>query len=107
MALLKWSKWFYHVEGVYVIKPAGFSGPCKIGRSTNVPGRLATLQAGSPQKLEVYAVYVGGVGVEAKAHAMLAEKRAHGEWFDVTPDEAVRSVVAAGGGIRIELPCVP
>lgn len=61
------------------------NGGCiKIGRTNDVPKRLASLQTASPYPLTVYAVFTGDR--EAEAHRRLDEKfgRLSGEWFEDT-----------------------
>lgn len=67
--------YFIGCEGVPRLK-VGFSGS---------PGvRVADLQVGSPVRLEVIAAYYGTRDDEARLHHLLAEFRAHGEWFHRT-----------------------
>jgi len=56
-------------------------GPVKIGISTNVQGRLASLQTGFPYPLKVLATTPGGEGIEKGLHDIFAEHRLSGEWF--------------------------
>lgn len=58
----------------------------KIGWSDNPKRRLRNLQSGSPVPLRLLAVYEGGHYVEAELHRRFADKRVHGEWFDLGPD---------------------
>ncbi|MFF4732862.1 GIY-YIG nuclease family protein [Streptomyces mirabilis] len=58
----------------------------KIGWSDNPERRLRDLQSGSPVALQLLAVYEGGHYVEAELHRRFADKRVHGEWFDLGPD---------------------
>ncbi len=51
----------------------------KIGWSTNLPGRLATI---NPE--ELLAVEPGGLAVERQRHRQFAHLRTHGEWFQLT-----------------------
>jgi len=69
----------------------------KIGWTDNPERRLRHLQTGSPVPLKILAVFEGGAIVEAKLHCRFAEKRQHGEWFDLGPDPvaAVRPFVKA------------
>ena len=77
---------------VYVIQ--GGHGLFKIGYSTNVPARLATLQTSSPFPLRlVYARRcANALMAEQEAHAALAPYRIAGEWFDVPASVAVAAV---------------
>ena len=56
----------------------------KIGSAINVAGRLANLQCGSPDKLNLLWSGSGGVNAETMAHREMASSRAHGEWFRPT-----------------------
>lgn len=71
----------------------GIKGPCKIGITTSLASRIATLQTGSPTKI----VFLGAVimgdwkacrGFERILHTLLGSKRLSGEWFDIQPPEA-------------------
>ncbi|MFJ8855661.1 GIY-YIG nuclease family protein [Streptomyces sp. NPDC102437] len=70
---------------VYLIGSAA-STLVKIGWSDNPERRLRDLQTGSPLPLQLLAVFEGGAVVEAKLHRRFADKRRHGEWFDLGPD---------------------
>lgn len=63
----------------------------KIGYTTRSPGeRLAALQTGSPEPLEVLAVLApASLADERAIHRALAAHRLHGEWFDREPVEAL------------------
>lgn len=101
-----------HFAVVYVIA-SGPEGPSKIGFTSNLQERLAGLQTGCWMKLGVYHFRLcifqsGGAGyktmraalsaaaraVERKAHAALSEMdfALHGEWFDVSVDEAIQVI---------------
>lgn len=69
---------------LYFIVSAG--GPIKIGVSSDVEGRLRTLQTAHPYKLEVACVIEGGWELEPHYHARFAEHRLHGEWFSPHQD---------------------
>lgn len=71
---------------VYLIGPVHGAGPWKVGMSTDVRKRLATLQTGSPEPLRVYWAVPGGRALETRLHRTLAPWRKHGEWFDLGPD---------------------
>ena len=80
---------------IYVIGPA--EGPQKIGLSGDVEKRLQTLQTGFPQDLIVHhkePIEAKRVRIlEKKIHTELSYKRARGEWFNMTPQEAKEFVV--------------
>ncbi|MEU0034647.1 GIY-YIG nuclease family protein [Streptomyces sp. NPDC006333] len=58
----------------------------KIGWTDNPERRLRHLQTGSPVLLQLLAVFEGGAIAEAELHRRFADKRRHGEWFDLGPD---------------------
>lgn len=63
---------------VYFIHCDGF---IKIGSTTRVEYRLATLQVANPHQLDVLLVEDGGEKREAELHKEFAEYRVRGEWF--------------------------
>lgn len=65
-------------ECVYVIRQGGY---IKIGYTTTLETRLASLRTGSPQPLRIIAVLNGGRRLEATLHGLFAEYRREGEWF--------------------------
>jgi Meiotically up-regulated gene 113 len=81
-------------EYVYLIGSKATS-LVKIGRSTNVPGRLAALQSGSPINLAVLWQTKGGAELEAALHRHFKAQRTHGEWFDFPDRDAATQVVSA------------
>ncbi|WP_078531189.1 GIY-YIG nuclease family protein [Streptomyces sp. PsTaAH-124] len=58
----------------------------KIGYTDNPERRLRHLQTGSPLPLQLLALFEGGCITEAALHRRFADKRRHGEWFDLGPD---------------------
>lgn len=67
---------------VYAIR-AGVDGPVKIGTTTQDPlRRLTDLQTGSHEQLRLIWHYFGGVPAERHLHAMFADFRLRGEFFD-------------------------
>lgn len=80
-------------RSLYVI--GGETGPQKIGISTDVGGRLAALQSHSPHVLVAHHQAQPASDarlVERVAHQLLAAKRLHGEWFDVSIAEAITAI---------------
>jgi hypothetical protein len=70
---------------------------CKIGISTNVVVRVAQVQTGCPTR--VVAMYatdpkfkLEAYWVEQLAHRFLSGKRAAGEWFECSIEEAIAAV---------------
>jgi hypothetical protein len=81
---------------VYVLR--GDHNMTKIGVSTNPNARLAQLRTASAFPIDFAFVGVTpgtGFDIERAAHALLANHRCNGEWFDVTPEIAVAAVHAA------------
>lgn len=82
---------------VYVIGAGGH--PVKIGIAGDVTKRLAGLQTASPTRLRCYfQVHVGAEharAIEQECHRLLAGRRLSGEWFDLTPLEAIEAVQGA------------
>lgn len=72
---------------VYVIA-APLVSRYKIGITTQRPmRRLEALQTGSPVPLELVITFPGGAETEAALHRRFTARRAHGEWFDLTPSD--------------------
>ncbi len=65
---------------VYFIGVKG-GGPIKIGFTTTLESRCATLRVGSPVELELLATEHGGFEVEQALHDRFRLFRMHGEWF--------------------------
>lgn len=63
----------------------GDSGAIKIGFSTDLKARFASIQACSPVLLSVLATAPGGKTREEAYHLQFADDRLHGEWFARTP----------------------
>jgi hypothetical protein len=71
-------------DGVYFVTDGTFT---KIGTSGDVSRRLRTLQTASPRPLTVRLVLPGGVDLEKRFHDHFADKRRHGEWFELTEQD--------------------
>lgn len=67
----------------------------KIGRSTNVPARIAALQSGSPIRLALLWQTEGGAKLEAALHRWFKPFRTHGEWFELQGGDALDQVKVA------------
>ncbi|WP_409566694.1 GIY-YIG nuclease family protein [Methylobacterium sp. E-005] len=64
---------------IYVV---GFAQYVKIGiTQRDVQHRIAGIQTGCPEKLEIYATFPGGLLLEKELHRRFAEHRRQGEWF--------------------------
>jgi len=71
---------------VYFIR-AGARGPIKIGSTSDLGKRLASLQTASPQRLQLVGAIPGGAELERAIHARLSEFRiSGGEWFGPAPE---------------------
>lgn len=88
-------------------------GCVKVGRSANPQRRLKEISAASGTHVSLeFATEPMEVAnfVEREAHRLLQNKRSHGEWFNVTVDEARAAIESAiklvdarnamGGGLR-------
>lgn len=62
------------------------AGMVKIGTAVDVGKRLASLQCGSPDPLELMGSFPGGLNEEARLHARFGPLRARGEWFRSSSD---------------------
>lgn len=75
------------------------SGAIKIGTTTKLRERVASLQTSSSQALELVGFIQGDKALEQKLHARFASFRVRREWF--VGDESfmgqVRQIIAAGG----------
>lgn len=75
---------------VYFVQ-SGPGGRIKIGYSPYPERRIAYIQRYNGQELITLAVIEGSRGLEHALHQLLADHRAHGEWFEPAP--AVLDVV--------------
>lgn len=64
---------------VYFIQDA--NGPVKIGKAHDPRARLADLQCGNPQPLQLRAVVLAAVDTEDRLHRSWNHCRISGEWF--------------------------
>lgn len=70
---------------VYFIQ-CGEGGPIKIGIARDPAKRLAGLQTGHFERLQLRALTTGGAKQERAYHDRFAAHRLHGEWFSPHPD---------------------
>lgn len=71
---------------VYFVQ-AGEGGPIKIGWTGGSPSaRMAALQTGNPELLQLLASAPGAVEDEKALHARFAAARMSGEWFRAVPE---------------------
>lgn len=69
---------------VYVIECGGYY---KIGFSRNPANRARQLQAGCPFRLHLVGCVSAPMTAETQLHNTYADKRIHGEWFQLTPED--------------------
>lgn len=88
-------------------------GPKKVGIARNPESRLRQLRTGSSRRLELLfsAPAPDGLAtdIERRAHWLLRDKKASGEWFNVGAKEAIDAVqraIAEGGSGEKEKPSV-
>jgi hypothetical protein len=67
--------------GLTYVYAVGHDNMVKFGRTSNLRGRMATLQAHSPVPLELLTATFTHITTEKRIHDYLAADRAHGEWF--------------------------
>lgn len=84
------------MKSIYVIGDSS-GGALKIGCSKNPAARLGTLQTGHAGQLSLaHSRSADNAStVERVAHVLLKEKRASGEWYYVSRDEAIAAIEAA------------
>lgn len=58
----------------------------KVGWSKNVATRIAQLQTGNPDPIQLLATTPGGRSLEREVHSRFADARVTGEWFSATPE---------------------
>lgn len=84
-------------QQVYFLKPIDFAGPVKIGCTIGLQDRMRQINIFSPFPLEIAAVMSGGFELERRFHAKFLASRAHGEWFNWSPEmERIMADVRAG-----------
>ena len=82
---------------VYVIGIADGSGPVKIGISSKLGARLASLQTASPSKLKIHHSFSFPDRPLARAfeklfHERFMESSMQGEWFGMSHEEAAEII---------------
>lgn len=63
-------------------------GIVKIGVSTRLKARMASLRNTSPVPIKLFAVIFADQSLEKYLHDHFADARKHGEWFEITPEVA-------------------
>jgi hypothetical protein len=77
---------------VYVLR-CSKTGAFKVGLTTNLQGRISTLQTGYPHKLKLQYLFVGACGdFEFFCHEYLKEHRLNGEWFSLNARFKMRQI---------------
>lgn len=88
---------------VYFIYCAGF---VKIGITTNLEKRMATLQIGAPWQARVVGMMVGGRTTESFLHFVFSEHSVGGEWFRLSDEIrqalAIIAVPELSGHLEVE-----
>jgi hypothetical protein len=88
-------------EWVYFLRAECESHLVKIGHSINLKWRLTGLQTMCPVQLSLVGLAQGPAGAEYVFHEALSASRAHGEWFNPTPElEAIRKALPKAGVIE-------
>lgn len=79
-------------------------GPIKIGYSSNLQARMASISTATPEKLLLLASARGCVDDEKRMHSLLSSHHVHKEWFEdcAAVRECIEHVLATG-----ELPGTP
>jgi hypothetical protein len=85
---------------VYVVahsRADGLHGPVKIGITSSLGSRLTGLQTGNPNQIAVAHVFAfptrdQALKIEKTFHEDYAEHRLSGEWFNVTPFDALEGL---------------
>jgi hypothetical protein len=91
-------------RAIYVVRSE--PGPVKVGIATNPRARLSQLRTASavPLHLDFAAETEGDArALERRAHAILAERRLAGEWFNIDSREAVAAVRRAAQELGVAL----
>lgn len=76
-------------SGTYILEAEG-TGTVKIGKTSDLRQRVATLRNGLPVRLHLVR-FIHGQDHEHRLHKMFAEYRLHGEWFQKS-DELVEKL---------------
>lgn len=85
---------FHLVYVIAVDRPNAPAGPVKVGITNNVGSRLKSLQTGCPFPLKIVHIFAIpdrdiARGAEQAFHTVLKKHRMSGEWFDLSPKDAV------------------
>ena len=83
---------------VYFIKPVGFDGPIKIGKTKDAEKRLRALSLVSPFPLEMMASIKGADNLEGRFHRKFLHLHTNGEWFEPAP-ELLATIAEIASGV--------
>ena len=91
------------MEYVYFIKHKGLS-PIKIGRTNDLSKRIYSFNNASPYGIEVIGVIEtkDSVKLESIIHKKFNSFRLNGEWFDITNENAINTIMLHNGADYIE-----
>jgi hypothetical protein len=86
-----------HLQPKIYIGQAGDDGACKIGVSNDPVRRIKQLNTGSAVKIVLRGFFICSSWpvariLEATVHAALVAYRMNGEWFNVSPETARRTI---------------
>ncbi len=71
-------------DGIVYFVRKGRTNAVKIGFTTDLEGRIKSLQTGSDKELKLAAWTEGHNGLESRLHKHFKDKRLSGEWFQLT-----------------------
>lgn len=85
----------HYIYIITVAKPGEPMGPVKIGITSNVPARFATLQTACPYPLVLVHVFTApdlecARKTERAFHEVQKKHRSYGEWFNLSPIVALQ-----------------
>lgn len=85
----------HHIYIIAVARPGEPMGPVKIGITSSVKSRLATLQTACPYPLKLVHAFTApdidsARSVEKAFHEVQARHRSYGEWFNLSPIVALQ-----------------
>ncbi len=89
---------------VYVLANPAWPNALKIGSALDYESRLKQYQTGDPTRSYelVYTIYCDNRKLtENKVHHMIIDSRMTGEWFNITPDDAIAAIEAALSSIDL------
>ena len=83
---------------VYFVRES-FIGLVKVGSTKNLGARLASLQTGCPQDLQLLAYIYSDAyrSIEKLLHSKFSDKNHRAEWFSLTNDDVIKCADFLGG----------